>query len=59
MIWTDLQTALAGEGYVASDDLAVALHLALTLGRPLYLKGRQVSARQMFHARWQPPAVPT
>jgi MoxR-like ATPase len=39
MIWTDLQTALAGEGYVASDDLAVALHLALTLGRPLLLEG--------------------
>src|SRR5690554_6450717 len=39
MIWTDLQTALAGKGYVASDDLAVALHLALTLGRPLLLEG--------------------
>ena len=37
--WTDLQTALAGEGYVASDDLAVALHLALSLGRPLLLEG--------------------
>lgn len=39
MIWTELQTALAGEGYVASDDLAVALHLALSLGRPLLLEG--------------------
>lgn len=39
MIWTDLQNALGGEGYVASDDLAVALHLALTLGRPLLLEG--------------------
>ncbi|AKS47482.1 AAA domain (dynein-related subfamily) [Octadecabacter temperatus] len=39
MIWTDLQTALSREGYVASDDLAVALHLALTLGRPLLLEG--------------------
>ena len=39
MIWTDLQTALGGEGYVASDDLAVALHLALSLGRPLLLEG--------------------
>jgi MoxR-like ATPase len=37
--WTDLQTALACEGYVASDDLAVALHLALSLGRPLLLEG--------------------
>lgn len=39
MIWTDLKTALGLEGYVASDDLAVALHLALTLGRPLLLEG--------------------
>lgn len=39
MIWTDLQNALARTGYVASDDLAVALHLALTLGRPLLLEG--------------------
>lgn len=39
MTWTDLQAALAGQGYVASDDLAVALHLALTLGRPLLLEG--------------------
>ena len=39
MTWTDLKTALAGEGYVASDDLAVALHLALSLGRPLLLEG--------------------
>lgn len=39
MTWTDLQTALAAEGYVASDDLSVAMHLALTLGRPLLLEG--------------------
>ncbi|MBR9650944.1 AAA family ATPase [Thalassovita aquimarina] len=39
MTWTDLKTALAGEGYVASDDLAVALQLALSLGRPLLLEG--------------------
>ena len=39
MTWTDLQTALSSDGYVASDDLAVALHLALTLGRPLLLEG--------------------
>ncbi|MFP7672469.1 AAA family ATPase [Marivita sp. S0852] len=39
MTWTDLQTALAGKTYVASDDLAVALHLALSLGRPLLLEG--------------------
>lgn len=39
MTWTDLQSALAAENYVASDDLAVALHLALSLERPLLLEG--------------------
>lgn len=39
MIWTELQIALGREGYVASDDLSVALHLALSLGRPLLLEG--------------------
>jgi len=39
MTWNDLKSALAGEGYVASDDLAVALQLALSLGRPLLLEG--------------------
>ena len=39
MNWIDLQTALGGHGYVASDDLSVALHLALSLGRPLLLEG--------------------
>lgn len=39
MTWTDLKSALRHEGYVASDDLAVALQLALTLGRPLLLEG--------------------
>jgi MoxR-like ATPase len=39
MAWTDLQIALSREGYIASDDLAVALQLALALGRPLLLEG--------------------
>ncbi|GGO38756.1 ATPase [Gemmobacter aquaticus] len=39
MTWTSLKSRLAGAGYVASDDLAVALQLALTLGRPLLLEG--------------------
>lgn len=39
MTWTELKSALASEGYVASDDLAVALQLALSLGRPLLLEG--------------------
>lgn len=37
--WTDIQTALAGTGYIASDDLAMALHIAVSLGRPLLLEG--------------------
>ncbi|MFN3845550.1 MAG: AAA family ATPase [Paracoccaceae bacterium] len=37
--WTALQTALADQGYVAADDLAMALHLSLVLGRPLLLEG--------------------
>ena len=39
MTYLDLQNDLASQGYVASDDLAMALHLAVTLGRPLLLEG--------------------
>lgn len=39
MTWTDLQTALDAHGYVASDDLSVATHLSLSLGRPMLLEG--------------------
>lgn len=39
MTWTDLQSALAAQNYVADDELAVALHLALSLERPLLLEG--------------------
>lgn len=39
MIWKELQSKMAKAGYVASDDLSVAIHLALTLGRPLLLEG--------------------
>ncbi len=37
--FSDLQSALAGRGYIASDDLAMALHLAIELGRPILLEG--------------------
>ena len=37
--WRTLQDQLAATGYVAADDLAMALHLALMLGRPLLLEG--------------------
>ncbi|MFY0692086.1 MAG: MoxR family ATPase [Paracoccaceae bacterium] len=39
MTWETLKDALAGEGYVASNDLAMALHIAMSLGRPLLLEG--------------------
>lgn len=39
MTWTVLKSRLARAGYVASDDLAVALQLALSLSRPLLLEG--------------------
>ena len=35
----DLQAALDDHDYFAGDDLTVALHLALQLGRPLFLEG--------------------
>jgi len=37
--YKDLREALAAKGYVADDSLAMALHLALVLGRPLLLEG--------------------
>ncbi|MEM8838935.1 MAG: MoxR family ATPase [Pseudomonadota bacterium] len=39
MTWTDLKSDLAEAGYIASDQLAMALHLALHLERPLLLEG--------------------
>ncbi len=39
MNWTTLQTNMADQDYVADDDLAMAVHLAISLGRPLLLEG--------------------
>ncbi|QKV17627.1 AAA family ATPase [Oricola thermophila] len=39
MSWQTLQADLSNTGYVASDDLAMALFLAVTLGKPLLLEG--------------------
>jgi MoxR-like ATPase len=39
MTWTTLKTDMATKGYIASDDLAMAIHIALTLGRPLLVEG--------------------
>ncbi|MEM9062542.1 MAG: MoxR family ATPase [Pseudomonadota bacterium] len=39
MTWRDLQDGFGATGYVAGDDLAMALHLSLVLGRPLLLEG--------------------
>ena len=35
----EVQSALEGQQYVADRSLAVAIHLALSLGRPLFLEG--------------------
>lgn len=37
--WTHIQSALAETGYIASDDLAMAVHIAISLERPLLLEG--------------------
>lgn len=37
--WRSLQDGLAGQGYIAAPDLAMALHLSISLGRPLLLEG--------------------
>ncbi|MEZ5879307.1 MAG: MoxR family ATPase [Nitratireductor sp.] len=37
--WNELKKALDGHGYVASDDLSMALFLSITLGKPLLLEG--------------------
>ncbi|HJS71938.1 MAG TPA: MoxR family ATPase [Acidimicrobiia bacterium] len=34
-----LEVALEGQDYIAGEDLTVAIHLALQLGRPLFLEG--------------------
>ncbi|WP_298937897.1 MoxR family ATPase [uncultured Ruegeria sp.] len=39
MTLSDVQNGLAAQGYVADDRLAMALHLAQDLGRPLLLEG--------------------
>lgn len=39
MSWKKLQSNLAGAGYIASNELAMALHLSLKLERPLLLEG--------------------
>lgn len=37
--WQVLQSDLGDAGYIANDELAMALHLSVTLGRPLLLEG--------------------
>lgn len=37
--WVQIQSRLAENGYIASDSLAMALHLSLMLSRPLLLEG--------------------
>ncbi|MCA3453230.1 MAG: MoxR family ATPase, partial [Rhodobacter sp.] len=37
--WQTLRNDLARQGYVATADLAMALHIAVVLGRPILLEG--------------------
>lgn len=37
--WKTLRSDLGAQGYVASPELAMALHIAIQLGRPLLLEG--------------------
>ena len=39
MTWLGLQQDMLALGYVASDELSMALHLSMSLGRPLLLEG--------------------
>ena len=39
MTWTDLKSRLGQAGYVASNELAMAIHIALQLERPILLEG--------------------
>ena len=39
MNWQTLQQQLLDQNYVASDELSMALHLSIELGRPLLLEG--------------------
>ncbi len=39
MSWQTLQQQLLDQNYVASDELSMALHLSIELGRPLLLEG--------------------
>lgn len=39
MSWTDLKSDLNSQGYIAGDPLAMALHIALSINRPLLLEG--------------------
>ena len=39
MSWTQIRSDMAAQGYIAADDLAMAVHIALSLERPLLLEG--------------------
>ena len=61
MNFSALQSAMAQHGYMASDDLAVALHLAVSLERPILLEGaagvgKTEVAHIAHHKKRTPPA---
>ena len=50
MEWKELQAALAEQSYIASDELVVAIQLALSLERPLLLEGSAGVERRSLRA---------
>jgi MoxR-like ATPase len=51
--WRSLQSDLSTAGYVAADDLAMALHLSLMLERPLLLEGAAGVGKTRSRGRWR------
>ena len=58
MEWKELQAALAEQSYIASDELVVAIQLALSLERPLLLEGSAELERQSLQEHFLMPNQP-
>ena len=39
MLWNDIKTSLYDLDYIASEELAMSIHIAINLERPLLLEG--------------------
>lgn len=47
------------QSYVATDDLKLAVNAAITLQRPLLVKGEPAPARPCSPSRWPSPSAPS